>query len=87
VGPFDGNWSGAAGIRECRITDVNQGGCFIDAMGQPEVGAAVDVTVVIAGREFVLPATVIHVDRVQGFGVAFGESDARAALTAVLATL
>jgi hypothetical protein len=87
AGPFDGTWNGAAGIRECRITDVNQGGCFIDAMGQPEVGAAVTLTVVVAGREFTLPGTVVHVDRVQGFGVAFGESDARVELAAVLETL
>jgi len=87
TGPFDGSWNGAAGIRECRITDITHSGCFIDAMGQPEVGAAVVITVVVAGREFGLPGTVVHLDRVQGFGVAFGESEARTALAAVLETV
>jgi Tfp pilus assembly protein PilZ len=87
AGPFDGSWNGAAGIRECRVTDVNQGGCFIDAMGQPDVGSDVVVTVVLAGREFTLPGVVAHVDRIQGFGVAFGESDSRTALAAALETL
>jgi hypothetical protein len=84
---LDGSWNGAAGIRECRITDISQRGCFIDAMGQPEVGAAVTITVIVAGREFTLPGVVAHIDRIQGFGVAFGESDSRTALAAVLETL
>lgn len=87
AGPFDGNWNGAAGIRECRITDLNHEGCFIDAMGQPEAGAAVTITAVVAGREFSLPGTVVYVDRVQGFAVLFTESDSRTALAAVLETL
>lgn len=87
AGPFDGSWNGAAGIRECRITDVNRGGCFIDAMGQPEMGAAVVITVVVADREYTLPGVVVYIDRIQGFGVAFDESDSKAALAAALDTL
>lgn len=87
TGPFDGSWNGAAGFRECRITDINQGGCFVDAMGQPEVGSAVVITLVIAGRQFTLPGVVVHIDRIQGFGVAFDDSDSRAVLASVLDTL
>jgi hypothetical protein len=84
TGPFDGSWNGAAGIRNCRIVDISAAGCFIDAISQPEVGAEVVVSVVLAGREFALPGRAVHVDRVQGFGVRFADSEAATQLAAVL---
>jgi hypothetical protein len=87
TGPFDGSWNGAAGIRNCRIVDISAVGCFIDAIGRPEAGAEVVISVVVAGQPFVLPGRVVHIDRVQGFGVEFAESDAATQLAAVLDAL
>lgn len=74
-GPYDGSWDGSAGTRDCRITDLGAGGCFIDAFARQEVGTRVTITVSLQGRQFSLPGTVVYVDRVQGFGVQFDESD------------
>jgi Tfp pilus assembly protein PilZ len=84
AGPFDGSWDGLAGARDCRVTDLNAGGCFIDSFGRPETGGEVTITVVVAGQRFTLPGKVVHVDSVQGFGVQFAESDASWQLAAVL---
>jgi hypothetical protein len=87
TGPYDGNWDGSAGARDCRITDLSAGGCFIDSIGRQEVGGEVVITVVVAGQRFTLPGRVVHVDRVQGFGVRFDETEATRQLAAVLDTL
>ena len=41
AGPFEGGWDGASGMRECRVTDLSQGGCFIDAYASNPVGARI----------------------------------------------
>ncbi len=87
IGPYDGSWDGAAGGRNCRIADLSAGGCFVDAFARHEVGNAVTIVVSLAGRQFTLPGTVVHVDRVQGFGVQFAESDATRQLAALLDAL
>jgi hypothetical protein len=70
-GPFDGAWDGASGSRLARIVDLNAGGCFIDVMGSPRAGDRVTISVTVGGRTTALVAEVVHVDRVQGFGVKF----------------
>lgn len=84
VGPYDGSWDGSAGIRDCRITDLSAGGCFVDSLGRPDMGSEVTIAVVVSGQGFNLPGKVVHVDHVQGFGVRFTESDATRQLAAVL---
>ena len=54
-----------------RIVDVGQGGCFIDAMSPPPVGASLVVEMTVVGRTLTLPAEVVYVDRIQGFAVRF----------------
>jgi hypothetical protein len=70
-GPYDGGWDGASGMRDCRITDLSPGGCFIDAYASNPVGAKITTEVTLAGRPFRLRAEVVYVDRVQGFAVRF----------------
>lgn len=84
AGPFDGSWDGLAGASDCRITDLSAGGCFVDSFVRQEMGGEVTVSVVVAGRSFTLPGKVVYLDRVQGFGVQFTESDATRQLAAVL---
>jgi Tfp pilus assembly protein PilZ len=87
TGPYDGNWDGSAGARDCRVTDLSVAGCFIDSFSRPEMGGEVIITVGLAGRSFTLPGKVVHVDPVQGFGVQFTESDATRQLATVLDAL
>jgi hypothetical protein len=87
TGPFDGTWDGSAGARDCRITDLSAGGCFIDAFGVQQAGTDVTITVAVAGRQFTLAGRVVYVDRVQGFGVQFTDSDMTRQLASVLDAL
>jgi hypothetical protein len=79
-GPYDGSWNGASGNRDCRITDLSPGGCFIDSFATPEIGASIMVTLTFGASLFTVPARVVYLDRIQGFGVRFEESDHARAL-------
>jgi len=78
-GPYDGGWDGASGRRECRITDLSRGGCFIDAYASNAVGARLTTEITLSGETYRLRSEVVYVDRVQGFAVRFlndGDDDA-----------
>lgn len=75
-GPYDGGWDGASGLRECRITDLNPGGCFVDAYASNPVGTRLVTEVRVNGQTYRLASEVVYVDRVQGFAVRFLETDA-----------
>jgi PilZ domain len=74
-GPFEGGWDGASGMRECRITDLSRGGCFVDVYASNPVGARITTAVKVGGRTFQLRSEVVYVDRVQGFAVRFRDND------------
>lgn len=88
-GPFDGGWNGESGSRECRITDVSIGGCFVDSLSNNVAGSSVQVFLKLAERVLRLRAEVVYVDKVQGFAVAFQDNDPEvmSALADALATL
>jgi hypothetical protein len=75
VGPFEGGWDGASGRRDCRVTDLSQGGCFIDAYASNPVGAHITTAITVGGQTFQLRSEVVYVDRVQGFAVRFRDND------------
>ena len=83
-GPFEGWWAGVSGQRECRITDLSPGGCFLDSPTSAEPGTAITVSVVFGDTRFTLPGEVVYLDRVQGFGVRFVPSDQQRALAWVM---
>jgi PilZ domain len=74
-GPYDGGWDGASGMRDCRITDLSPGGCFIDAYASNPVGALITTEIKLGGQVFRLRSEVVYVDRVQGFAVRFRDND------------
>lgn len=78
TGPFEGSWDGASGMRECRLTDLSTGGCFIDAYASQPVGARIVTEIRLAGQVIRVPAEVVYVDRVQGFAVRFLDADSAA---------
>ena len=71
AGPYDGSWDGASGMRDCRVTDLSPGGCFIDAYASNPVGARITTEIKLSGQSFRLHSEVVYVDRVQGFAVRF----------------
>ena len=75
MGPFEGGWDGASGMRDCRVTDLSRGGCFIDAYASNPVGARITARVRLDGRDFQLRSEVVYVDRVQGFAVRFRDNE------------
>lgn len=75
-GPFDGGWNGESGSRECRITDLSIGGCFVDSLSNNAVGTRVNVQIRLLGRTHQLRAMVAYVDKIQGFAVTFKDNDA-----------
>ena len=87
AGPFEGTWDGAAGMRDCRVTDLSAGGCFIDAYASQPVGAKIVTEIKLKGQTIRLPSEVVYVDRVQGFAVRFFDSEARKTLREAIATL
>lgn len=88
-GPFDGGWNGESGTRECRITDLSLGGCFVDSLSNNVAGSKVLVLLKLSERVLRMRAEVVYVDRVQGFAVAFQDNDPEvmSALADALATL
>ena len=82
-GPYDGSWDGASGRRECRITDLSPGGCFIDAYASNPVGAKITTDITLSGQSFRLRSEVVYVDRVQGFAVRFLDDNDAAVLKAL----
>ncbi len=83
-GPFDGSWSDTSGPRECRITDLSPGGCFVDSVVPADPGAAISVSVVLGETRFTVAAEVVYRNTVQGFGVRFLPSDQTRALAYVM---
>ncbi len=75
AGPFDGGWNGQAGTRQCRITDLSVGGCFIDSLSNTGMGSQVKVHFQLGGQYLELRAEVVYVDKIQGFAVAFKDND------------
>lgn len=76
-GPFDGGWNGESGTRECRITDLSVGGCFIDSLASNTgVGTPLKVQIKLGGHVHELRAVVAYVDKIQGFAVSFTDNDA-----------
>lgn len=82
-GPYDGGWDGASGMRDCRITDLSVGGCFLDVYASSPVGAAITTEITLAGQSFRLRSEVVYVDRVQGFAVRFDDDNDPAVLQAL----
>ena len=65
-------WEGATGKYEARISDLSVGGCFIDTIGQVNVGELVKFKIRLpAGDWLDLQGTVVYEYPGMGFGVSF----------------
>ncbi len=69
-GPFDASWSGHSGAGTCRVTDISEGGCFVETWAAPVVGERVTVQPrMLAERPDISLAGVV-VYTIPGFGFA-----------------
>jgi PilZ domain len=69
-GPFEGWWDGA-GRQSGRITDLSEGGCFVDSVSHPPAGQVVFISIAIGSGHIQLPAEVLYGESNQGFAVRF----------------
>jgi hypothetical protein len=79
-GPFAGSWSDEGGHHDCRVSHLSPSGCFVDGPGSPAPGSQVTITVLFGDTRFTVPAQVVYLDPVQGFGARFIPSDQARAL-------
>ena len=72
--PFEGNWRGASGASNCRISDVSLGGCFVQTLATPTAGDETHVTITF-GKDLSMTfaGKVIYVEPKMGFAVKFNE--------------
>ncbi len=74
VGPFDGVWNGSSGGKNVRITDVSEGGCFVETMAILALGDRVVIKLALPqGRKICVDGQVVTVDPGIGFAVRFPE--------------
>lgn len=66
---LDAAWTGNA---PARITDLSEGGCFIDSLGEAEIGELLTVTMQLPNGSWLeLTGEVAHQMRPVGFGLRF----------------
>ncbi len=65
-------WDGGTGKYEARTTDISEGGCFIDTMGQVALGETINFKLCLTGDEWIeVQGEVTHELPRVGFGVRF----------------
>ena len=65
-------WEGMSGRHEARVSDLSMGGCFIDSLGNAEIGELILFAIKQPdGRWLQLRGQVASVDQHVGFSLAF----------------
>ena len=69
---LDAVWDGTSGNYNARITDLSDGGCYMDSLGDVTVGEPVNLKLQLPGGEWLeLSGVVAHHTPPMGFGVRF----------------
>ena len=69
---LDAIWDGTSGNYTARITDLSDGGCYMDSMGDVSLGEPVNLKLQLPGGEWLeLSGEVAHHTPPVGFGVRF----------------
>ncbi len=69
---LDAHWSGEDGETPAKITDLSQGGCYLDTVGEVRRGEIVAFRVLLPDGDFLyLEGEVRHYTAGTGFGVQF----------------
>ena len=73
AGLFEGAWSGASGGSGVRISDLSEGGCFVESLSVPALSDEIMVTLALGAGEICVAGHVTTADAGIGFGVPFTE--------------
>lgn len=69
-------WQGSPANYDVRITDLSEGGCYVDTIGEVVVGEALLLKILIANNEWIdFQGVVAHIFPRLGFGVRFVNLD------------
>lgn len=69
---LDAVWDGNSGNHPARITDLSEGGCFVDSLGQAQVGEVLNLKLQLQNGDCLeLTGEVAHHMPPMGFGVRF----------------
>jgi hypothetical protein len=73
---LDATWNGMRGNSNVRVTDLSEGGCYLDTIAEARKGELVQLKVKLPGGDWlVLKAEVAHVFPRIGFGLRFIDLD------------
>lgn len=65
-------WDGKSGNYTARVTDLSEGGCYLDTMGEAQSGEIVSFKLQLPGGDWVeLTGEVVHQSPPMGFGLRF----------------
>ncbi|HEY6802194.1 MAG TPA: PilZ domain-containing protein [Pyrinomonadaceae bacterium] len=69
---LDAIWDGARGNSRTRITDLSEGGCYVDSMSEAATGEMLHLKVELANEDWLdLTGEVVHTFPRLGFGLRF----------------
>jgi hypothetical protein len=69
---LDAVWDGNSGNHPARVTDLSEGGCYIDSLGESKVGEVLNLKLQLQNGDWLeLSGEVAHQMPPMGFGVRF----------------
>ena len=69
---LDAVWDGKSGNYTARVTDLSEGGCYLDTMGEAQSGEVVSFKLQLPGGDWLeLTGEVAHQSPPMGFGLRF----------------
>lgn len=69
---LDAIWDGNSGKHPARVTDLSEGGCYVDSLGESQVGEVLNIKLQLQnGERLELSGEVAHQMPPMGFGVRF----------------
>ena len=69
---LDAVWDGNSGKHPARVTDLSEGGCYIDSLGESQVGEVLNLKLQLQNGNWLnLSGEVAHLMPPMGFGVRF----------------
>jgi hypothetical protein len=69
---LDAVWDGNSGKHPARVTDLSEGGCYVDSLGESQVGEVLNIKLQLQnGERLELSGEVAHQMPPMGFGVRF----------------
>lgn len=69
---LDAVWEGKSGNYQARVTDLSEGGCYVDTMGEAQVGEVLSFKLQLPNGEWLeLSGEVAHQRPPLGFGLRF----------------